>query len=124
MHAAGHRFWVAESRSAAQVAGFVYAIIQEEAETTWRYGTTVVTLDQMGVARAWQQQGVGRALVRVVADAAAEVGAPEVRLNVWSFNEGAWAFHARCGFRQVQQRLWLPIDPSGDVFDGDRSAVT
>ena len=110
MAAAGHRFWVAVADDTeGETVGYVYATVQEEPETAWRYATTVVTLDQMGVGARDRGRGAGAGLVAAVRDAAAALGAGEVRLNVWAFNAGARAFYARCGFVEVQQRLWLPV---------------
>ena len=108
---AGHRFWVAVVDGG--VVGYAYATVQAEPETAWRYATTVVTLDQMGVAARHRGHGAGSALVAAVRDMAAALGAPEVRLNVWAFNAGARAFYARCGFVAVQERLWLPTRADG-----------
>jgi len=106
----GHRFWVATSGDAAnEMLGYVYATVHAQPETTWRYATTVVTLDQMSVAARHRRHGVGGRLVTAVRDAAAALGAAEVRLNVWAFNESARAFYDRCGFIEVQQRLYLPV---------------
>jgi ribosomal protein S18 acetylase RimI-like enzyme len=123
MAMAGHQFWVALVDGA--VTGYEYAIIAVEAETSWRYATTVVSLDQMGVSAEHRGLGVGTALVGAVRRAAERCGAREVRLNVWAFNAEARAFYARCGFAVVQERRWLPITPAtendraGDA-DGSR----
>lgn len=113
MTAAGHRFWVAVADGDA--AGYAYATVQQEPETAWRYAATVVTLEQMGVAARYRGRGAGAGLVAAVRDAAAAAGAGEVRLNVWAFNEGARAFYRRCGFAQVQERLWLPTGVDAGV---------
>jgi len=106
MATAGHRFWVAAAEG--EVVGYAYLVAQAEPETAWRYAGVVATLDQMSVAARHRGCGVGAGLVAAVRAAAAALGAPEVRLNVWAFNEGARAFYRRCGFAQVQERLWLP----------------
>lgn len=109
----GHRFWVAVV--AGEVAGYAYVTIQAEPETAWRYAAQVVTLDQMGVGARHRGRGVGAQLVAAVRAAAAEAGAAEVRLNVWTFNDGARAFYRRCGFVQAQERLCLPTGVGGDA---------
>lgn len=112
MTTAGHRFLLAVA-SAGEVVGYAYLVTQTEPGTPWRYAAVVATLDQMGVAVHHRRHGVGTALVTAVRDAATAHGATEVRLNVWSFNEGARAFYRRCGFVLMQERLWLPT-PLGD----------
>ncbi|AHG88155.1 GCN5-related N-acetyltransferase [Gemmatirosa kalamazoonensis] len=104
----GHRFWVAVEDGA--VVGYVAATVQHEPESPWKHAATVCTLDQMGVAEHRRGCGAGAKLVDAVRTAAAAAGATEVRLNVWSFNEGARAFYARCGFVETQARLWLSTE--------------
>ncbi len=115
--AAGHRWWVAVHDGT--IAGYAHVVVQAEPETAWRYATTVVTLDAMSVATRHRRCGVGSALVAAARDTAAALGAAELRLNVWAFNEGARAFYHRCGFVQMQERLWFPI--GGDI--GSRGPV-
>jgi GNAT superfamily N-acetyltransferase len=95
------------------VAGYAHVVVQHEPETGWRYAATAVTLDAMGVTARYRGLGAGRGLVRAARDAAAALGAAELRLNVWAFNEGARAFYRRCGFVQVQERLWLAMGAGG-----------
>lgn len=102
-----HRFWVAVDGD--DVVGYVYATVQLDPESPWRYATTIVMLDQMCVTARCRRRGVGRALVNAVHALAADVGAREVRLNVWTFNEAARAFYRRCGFEPMHERLWLPV---------------
>ena len=111
MAAGGHRWWVAVVDG--EVAGYAHAVVQAEPETAWRYAATTVTLDAMGVAAQYRGRGAGTGLVAAVRDAAAALGAAEVRVNVWAFNEGARAFYRRCGFVAVQERLWLPTGTGG-----------
>ena len=102
---AGQRWWVAVVDG--EVAGYANAVVLAEPETGWRYAATTVTLDAMGVAARHRGRGAGRGLVAAVRDTAVALGAAEVRLNVWAFNEGARAFYRRCGFVGMQERLWL-----------------
>jgi GNAT superfamily N-acetyltransferase len=106
MATAGHCFWVAVVDG--EIVGYAYLVTQAEPETAWRYAAVAATLDQMGVAARHRRRGVGAGLVAAVHEAAAALGAAEVRLNVWTFNGDARAFYRRCGFNQVQERLWLP----------------
>lgn len=111
MAESGHWWWVAVVDG--EVAGYAHVVVQQEPETGWRYAATAVTLDAMGVAARFRGRGAGRGLVAAARDAAAALGAAELRLNVWAFNEGARAFYRRCGFVTVQERLWLPTGAGG-----------
>lgn len=58
----------------------------------------------LGVAPGKQQQGVGRALVAALADAAKAVGAARIFLEVDAGNEAAIALYRRAGFTQSGRR--------------------
>lgn len=61
MSSPGHRFWVAVDDG--RVVGYAYVIVNQEPDTPWRYPSTVVTLDQMGVAAAARGRGAGTGLI-------------------------------------------------------------
>lgn len=118
MMAHAHRWWVAVRDG--DIAGYAHVVVQVEPETAWRYATTAVTLDAMSVASRHRRFGVGSALVAAAREAAAALGAAELRLNVWAFNEGARVFYRRCGFVPMQERLWLPISSSATTRSTQR----
>jgi ribosomal protein S18 acetylase RimI-like enzyme len=59
---------------------------------------SVVELDQLSVAPAARNRGVGTRLCEEVRAWAEERGADRVELSTWSFNAGAQSLFARLGF--------------------------
>ncbi len=73
------------------------------------YGTRVddcFHLQEVAVSQSWGRRGVGRALVRAVADYAARAGYPAVTLN--TYRDVGWnaPFYAKLGFRVVEPDAW------------------
>ena len=86
--------------------GYVYAEVQQHAETAHRYGYRVVYVHHISVCPAYRQAGVGAALLRAVRHAAVEQGITLVALDMWSFNDGARAFFRSQGFEAYNERMW------------------
>lgn len=86
--------------------GYVYAELQEHAETALRYGYRVLYVHHIGVSPTHRQRGIGAALMNAVRGAAAEHGIGMVALDMWSFNEGARAFFRAQGFEAYNERMW------------------
>ena len=78
-------------------------------EGPFSHAGTAVYIDQMSVQSAYRRHGVGAALIEQAKTLAAEVGADQVILEVWSFNSGAQDFYAAQGFVQYKQRLRLEV---------------
>lgn len=55
----------------------------------------------LGVRREWRGQGIGRALLRALLDAARGAGAREIFLQVRQSNEVARALYASAGFAVI-----------------------
>jgi ribosomal protein S18 acetylase RimI-like enzyme len=54
-------------------------------------------LDALCVGETYRRRGVGKALMRAMEQAAREACAEELKLTVWSFNQGAIAFYEAMG---------------------------
>ncbi len=98
----GHHFFVAASGDT--VAGYLYAVVESQPATAWKYATTVLTVEQMGVHDSHRAQGLGERLLRAAHSLAQERGVAEVRLSVWAFNDGARRFYDRHGYAVYQER--------------------
>jgi GNAT superfamily N-acetyltransferase len=88
-------------------AGYALAKVIKQAETPWRFGHSMVFIDQIGVRDAYRRRGVGRALVDAVRSAARDVGISRVALDVWAFNASGQAFFQACGFEPYRHHLWI-----------------
>jgi diamine N-acetyltransferase len=103
----GHIFWV--GLVGGSVAGYAYAMVDNQPETAWKYPVSVLLLVQMGVRAEHRGRGVGSAIIAAVRSEAARRGVAEVRLTVWSFNAEAIRFYARHGFTVAQENMSLRI---------------
>jgi diamine N-acetyltransferase len=102
----GHLLLVAVRAGVA--VGYAHAEVQEEPESAYKRGSTVLHVHAMGVTEAKRGRGVGRALLDAVRGAAAARGIERVSLEVYAFNTAARAFYARQGFVTLRERLVVP----------------
>ncbi|HEX5436786.1 MAG TPA: GNAT family N-acetyltransferase [Gemmatimonadaceae bacterium] len=86
--------------------GYVYAELQQHAETAYRYAYRVLYVHHISVCPAHRHTGVGAALMSAVHRAAAEHGIAMVALDMWSFNDAARAFFRSIGFEAYNERMW------------------
>ncbi len=89
--------------------GAVYACLREAPLTPVHTPRRFAVVDTLGVLRAYQRQGVGRALMEAVQCWAREKGASEVELTVWEFNASAIAFYENLGYTTANRRMWRKI---------------
>lgn len=89
--------WVAAT-SDHELVGFAYAARVDDC----------LHLQEVAVSQSWGRRGVGRDLVRAVADYAAGTGYGAVTLT--TFREVAWnaPFYAKLGFRVLDSAAWSP----------------
>jgi ribosomal protein S18 acetylase RimI-like enzyme len=67
-------------------------------------------ISEIIVAKKFQRQGVGKALMRQSVQWSKEQGCRDLRLSVSDFNEGAKDFYKSEGFGVKHQVLALPLD--------------
>ncbi|HEV3105417.1 MAG TPA: GNAT family N-acetyltransferase [Trinickia sp.] len=77
--------------------GFISAHVMQPTSPVFQ-PTTFCRIGTVGVAEAYRGQGIGRALMRLAETWAAEHGAADLRLAVWTFNESAIALYQELGF--------------------------
>jgi ribosomal protein S18 acetylase RimI-like enzyme len=70
----------------------------------------IAVIESIVVLERAQGQGIGRRLMAAGHALARERGATEVWLDVWSFNEAAIGFYEHLGYREVMQRMRLPLE--------------
>jgi ribosomal protein S18 acetylase RimI-like enzyme len=90
-------------------AGYCVSKVLRRPEGPFSHAGMAVYIDQMAVQSAYRRHGVGAALIENAKALAADVGADQVILEVWSFNTGAQEFYAAQGFVQYKQRLRLEV---------------
>jgi ribosomal protein S18 acetylase RimI-like enzyme len=92
---AGYACYVAEE--AGTVVGFVAAAVINETHSLLQ-PARIVRIGSVGVAAHMRGQGIGSALMRHAEIWASQVGASELRLNVWAFNEPALSMYRELGY--------------------------
>jgi ribosomal protein S18 acetylase RimI-like enzyme len=96
-----------------RVVGVVQCDVQRKSGTALWPGGTSIDVPWIGVHGEFRSRGVGSALMAAVDDVAQEVGAKQIRLRVWGFNDRAKAFYERVGFRAVRwEMLARPSNPT------------
>jgi len=99
-----HAAFVAEAPGGG-LSGVLLALIREAKRVPIVRPARICELDALGVARAFQRQGVGTALVRAGLAWGREQGATRSELGVYEFNERARAFWASVGFETLSRRM-------------------
>jgi len=100
---------VEDLAAACELGNVWVAVTPEEDLVGFAYGTRVddcFHLEEVAVSQAWGRRGVGRALLRAVADYAARAGYPAVTLT--TYRDVAWnaPFYAKLGFAVVESAAW------------------
>lgn len=72
-------------------------------------------VNEIGVARHCQRQGIGTRLFRACAAWAASQGASSVELTVWEFNEKALRFYESLGMRTLNRTMSLDVGREGET---------
>lgn len=104
------RGWVAEEENQSAMAGFVVA----NALST-PGAPTECELEFVFVATQARGQGIGRTLVRIVLEWAADLGAEEIRLELRASNIRALRLYQQCGFTVAGHRPGYYLDPPEDA---------
>lgn len=102
-----------------EVAGYVLFEDLDRPATPFTSPIRVLYVHQLGVDEASRRRGIGRALLAHVDVVARDLGAAQVALDTWSFNEAAQACFTSCGFEPYNVRLRRPVAPPAPT--GDRA---
>jgi len=95
---------VDESRN---VLGYCFCIINRyETHAVYRDHSSLY-IDDFCVDENCRGQGIGHTLFAAVKEYADQIGAHDIDLNVWEFNEGAVKFYGSCGFATRSRRMEL-----------------
>jgi len=89
---------------AGQVIGFVTVGLQQDNHLLLQ-PTRYARIGSISVAPDCQGQGLGRRLMQAAEAWARQRGAPDIRLNVWAFNQRALALYEELGYEVRSQVL-------------------
>ncbi len=100
--------FVAEAQSG--IMGAVIVSTRRTPEYSLLVQRTFVSVENLVVAEAFRQQGVGAALMERIHFWAKERGLNQIQLTVWDFNARALAFYSKLGYEILhhQMRKELP----------------
>ncbi len=76
----------------------------------YTYPAKSVHVSTLTIKETHRRRGYGEALMDRVTEIAREFGAVRVTLDVYMFNEGAYRFYERRGFRPLEMRMTLALE--------------
>ena len=91
------------------VAGYAFCI-RKTAPAGVMYPRTELYIDDLCVDESRRGQGIATALYRHVCHHARQLGCRFVTLNVWCGNDNAMAFYEKCGLRQRNLMMEMPLE--------------
>lgn len=89
--------------------GYVFCIIMTYKDNTLINDHKTLYIDDFCIDEKFRKQNIGKALFNKTRELAAEIGAYNIELNVWEFNEGAIKFYEKCGFATQKRRMEIII---------------
>ena len=66
-------------------------------------------MNDFGVKRNCQRQGIGRELFKACVEWSKNKGTTSLELNVWEFNEKAISFYESFGMNSISRKMTLPF---------------
>jgi len=91
----------------AGLVGYCFCEIIAAAEHPVLYPHVTLYIDDFCVDEKCRNQGIGKKIFAHVREYAQQIGAYNIDLNVWAFNEGAVRFYEDCGFSIQRYRMEL-----------------
>lgn len=67
-------------------------------------------IDQIGVKSEYRGRGIGKALMEAASSWARDMGADQIELNVWEFNQRAISFYEELGYKTASRRMWKTLE--------------
>jgi len=89
------------AEASGEIIGVIIAEMRQTADISLLVKRTYISIDNLVVAKANREQGVGRALMEKVHKWAKEKNVTEIQLTVWDFNDGAIAFYRKLGYQML-----------------------
>lgn len=85
-----------------EVVGYVHYELIDRPQGEWTYAQRVVHVHSLTIKQEHRRRGYGERLMDYVNDAARDLKATHVTLEVWAFNKPAHTFYERLGFEPTQ----------------------
>jgi ribosomal protein S18 acetylase RimI-like enzyme len=97
------------ARAEGRILGFVQVAIRDTPPIPILVPRRFAAVENLAVRGAFRRMGIGRALMHRVERWAEEMGATEIELNVYEFNQSAFSFYRNLGYittsRKMEKRL-------------------
>ena len=88
-----------------QILGFAQATIHDTPPIPILVPRRIAAVENLAVREAFRRVGIGRALMHHVQHWAEEMGATEMELTVYEFNEAAVSFYRSLGYTTSNRRM-------------------
>ena len=99
------KVWVAEIDG--NVVGYAVQLLRHREPHPIVRERTWWEIDNLGVAAAHRNRGIGTALIQTIVEDARQTGIPDVELSSWAFNTAAHRVFERAGFTPKHIRFEL-----------------
>ena len=109
-----HPIWVAETADAdgkKSVKGYIFCIVKHSRDIPQFNDFTTLYVDDLCVDESIRGMGIGRALFDAAKKYAIEIGAHNIDLNVWEFNNRAISFYRSLGMTTERRHMELVLGP-------------
>jgi len=93
-----------------QPVGYVLLGKRNLPETHFRYGYSVIYIEQICVKRSFKGKGIGKALIDTAKEYANKKGISRIELDFWSKNKKAGEFFSSQGFKTFNERMYILLD--------------
>lgn len=97
-----------------QIAGFASVEYLDRPESPYNLARKMYHVEEFGVDPNFHRRGVATALVEYMKQDAAQRGYPRIELDMWEFNQGAFAFYENVGFQTYRRYMELWVDEKGE----------
>jgi len=92
-----------------ELVGFVHVVVRDSRDIPILVPRRYAFIDSIAVREELRGTGIGRALMERAHEWAGSMGATEMELNVFEFNEEAIKFYRRLGYRAVCREMSRPL---------------
>lgn len=94
-----------QGKTEGQILGFVQAAIRDTPPIPILVRRRIAVVENLAVREGTRRVGIGRALMRHAQHWAEGLGATEVELNVYEFNQAAVSFYRSLGYTTSNRRM-------------------
>ena len=101
------QLFVAENNG--NICAFAMIEIVVKPETPYAYEQKFLDLQELGTNESCKGKGYGKELINYIKQYAKQNSVNQIRLNMWSFNEGALKFYNKMGFSTFRRHLRLDV---------------